>query len=436
MDRLPVPAWIRRKRDGSALARAEIDSLIAAYARGLVPDYQMAALAMAIFFRGLDDDETSALTLAMRDSGDVVARGAYGRVAIDKHSTGGVGDKLSIALAPIVASCGVAVPMICGRGLGHTGGTVDKLEAIPGYRTQLPRDEFVAIVRRVGAAMAGQSDALAPADKKLYALRDVTATVESIPLITASILSKKLAEGLDGLVLDVKTGRGAFMHTEAEAHALADSLVRVGRAAGVPVVAVLTRMDEPLGRTIGNALELIEAIEIVRGTASPMLMDLTLSLAAEMVALGGVASAADARTLVTRVVRDGSALAKLGDLIEAHGGDPRVLDDPTNRLPRAPHVIELCTPEAGTIRDIDALEMGLVAMDLGAGRRAIDDRVDPAVGLEILVELGSSVARDEPVVRVHAASAEAAEQVRARILGAIEVGDPATERTSIIDVVR
>lgn len=397
----------------------------------------MAAFAMAVFFRGMDPAETAALTLAMRDSGDVVPRGAYGRVAVDKHSTGGVGDKISLPLGPIAAAAGLAVPMITGRGLGHTGGTVDKLESIAGYRTQLGGDEMIAQVRTLGLALAGQSDSLAPADKRLYALRDVTSTVESIPLITASILSKKLAEGLDGLVLDVKVGRGAFMKTEADARALARSLVDVGTAAGVRVVAVLTRMDVPIGRTIGNALEVRESIEVLRGEGAKDVVECTLALASEMLLLGGLAgSAEEARAKAAATLSDGSALRLFREVVRAQGGDPGVVDDPS-RLPRAPHVEDLPASRAGFVRDLDAMALGLAAMDLGAGRRTKEDAVDPSVGLELLAPRGTRVEAGAPLVRIHARDAAAAGAIRASVEAAFEIGPECPQPLDVVlDVVR
>lgn len=397
----------------------------------------MAAFAMAVFFRGMSPAETAAMTLAMRDSGEVVQKGAYGRVAIDKHSTGGVGDKISLPLGPVAAAAGLAVPMITGRGLGHTGGTVDKLESIPGYRTQLAGDEMIAQVRELGLALAGQSDSLAPADRRLYALRDVTSTVESIPLITASILSKKLAEGLDGLVLDVKVGRGAFMKTETDARALARSLVDVGTAAGVPVVAVLTRMDVPLGRTIGNALEIRESIEVLRGRGASDVLECTLALAAAMLELGGLASSArEGRERAETTIRDGSALRVFRSVVEAQGGDPRVVDDPS-LLPVAAHVEEMPAPRAGYVRDVDAMSLGLAAMDLGAGRRAKEDAIDPAVGLELLAPVGSRVESGAPLVRIHARDAASARAIHDALRCGFDIGDaPPEERPVVLDVIR
>ena len=321
---------IAAKRDGLPLAEAEIRRLIASFSDGALADYQMAAFLMAVFFRGLDDAETVALTEAMLHSGSVLDLAGVPGTKVDKHSTGGVGDKVSICLAPLVAACGVPVPMVSGRGLGHTGGTLDKLEAIPGFRTDLSTDDFARIVRDVGTCMIGQTKDIAPADKRIYALRDVTATVESIPLIVASILSKKLAEGIDGLVLDVKVGRGAFMKDEARARELADKLVRVGTRAGKKVVAVLTRMDAPLGRAVGNANETREALEVLHGRGPADLVECTLVLGAEMLVLGGRAKTRPRpRRSCERRSRSGAAVRVMEKMVEAQGGDAKVVADPS-----------------------------------------------------------------------------------------------------------
>jgi pyrimidine-nucleoside phosphorylase len=320
---------------------------------------------------------------------------------VDKHSTGGVGDKISIPLAPWVAACGVPVPMISGRGLGHTGGTLDKLEAIPGFRVDLSQARFCSLVEDLGMAMIGATARVAPADRKLYALRDVTATVDSIPLITASILSKKLAEGIDALVLDVKVGRGAFMTDEASARALATSLVRVGSGAGLDVRAYLTRMDVPLGTTIGNALEIRESIDILKGVGPADTTELTLALGAEMLRLGGVAENLEqAREKLLEVQSSGAALDIFRRSIEAQGGDPRVVDEP-ERLPSAPEVTDVVASRAGVVGDMDAMGLGLAAMGLGAGRATAEDEIDPAVGLVLLKKPGEKVAESEPIVQIH-----------------------------------
>jgi len=416
-----VVELIARKRDGGALTSGEIARIIRDYVGGTIADYQLSALLMAVFFRGLDDAETVALTEAMLHSGSVLSLPAVKGVKVDKHSTGGVGDKVSICLAPLVAACGVPVPMVSGRGLGHTGGTLDKLEAIPGFRTDLPTADFARIVGSVGTCMIGQTADIAPADKRIYALRDVTATVESIPLIVASILSKKLAEGIDGLVLDVKVGRGAFMKDEAGARALADALVRVGTRAGKRVVAVLTRMDAPLGLAIGNANETKEAIDVLHGRGPADLVECTLVLGAEMLVLGGVASdVADGRARIQAAIADGSGARTMEKMIEAQHGDPRTVAD-TSLLPRAPVVVDVRAAEAGFLADIDALELGLTAVAMGAGRTRADQAVDPAVGIDLVKKPGDAVAKGEPLARLLVREEAHARAIEARVAAAFTV---------------
>jgi pyrimidine-nucleoside phosphorylase len=399
---LSLVELLAKKRDGKALARAEIDRIIGAFLAGELADYQMTALLMAIFLRGMTDEETVALTEAMTRSGDVLDLSSVPGVKVDKHSTGGVGDKVSIALAPLVASCGVFVPMVSGRGLGHTGGTLDKLEAIPGFDVSLPTERFVEIVRTVGTAMIGQTARIAPADKRIYALRDVTATVESIPLIVASILSKKLAEGIDALVLDVKVGRGAFMKSEADARRLAQALVRVGTAAHKRVVALLTRMDDPLGLAIGNANETREAVLVLHGAGPADLVECTLALGAEMLVLGGRASTEDeARGRLEASIRRGDAVQCLERLIEAHGGDPRVAADPS-RLDVAPLVLEVRAARSGYVAAIDAYELGVSTIALGGGRTRADQAVDHGVGIDLRKKPGDAVAAGEVLCTVRA----------------------------------
>jgi pyrimidine-nucleoside phosphorylase len=417
---------IHAKRDGRPVPADAIAALVDGFTRGEIPDYQMAAFCMAVFFRGMDGAEVRALTDAMLRSGDVLDLSDVPGAKVDKHSTGGVGDKVSLALAPLAAACGVRVPMISGRGLGHTGGTLDKLEAIPGFRVDLPVDRFRALVREVGACLVGQTDRLAPADRKLYALRDVTATVESIPLIAASILSKKLAEGIDALVLDVKVGSGAFMKRREDARALADALTGIGRAMGKRVSALLTRMDEPLGRAVGNALEVEEAIALLRGAGPADLREVTVELTAEMLVLGGVArDREDGRARVARAISDGSGLAKLEEIVAAQGGDPAAVRDP-GRLPRAASTYEVPAPRAGFVTAIDAEAIGLAAVALGAGRARVDDRVDPAAGLVVARKIGDRVEAGEPLCTIHpGARAEPRDLIAARIQGAYALGPAA-----------
>jgi pyrimidine-nucleoside phosphorylase len=424
---------IHRKRDGGAIPPDAIAALVDGFTRGEIPDYQMAAFCMAVFFRGMDEGEVRALTEAMLRSGDVLDLSDVPGAKVDKHSTGGVGDKVSLALAPLAAACGVRVPMISGRGLGHTGGTLDKLEAIPGFRVDLPVETFRALVRDVGACLVGQTERLAPADRKLYALRDVTATVESIPLIAASIMSKKLAEGIDALVLDVKVGSGAFMKRPEDARELARTLAGIGRGMGKRVSALLTRMDEPLGRAIGNALEVEETLALLSGGGPPDLREVTVELTAEMLVLGAAAPGlAAARARVEAAIADGSGLAKLEQIVRAQGGDAAVLRDP-GRLPRAPARYDVAAPAAGFVTEIDAEALGLAAVALGAGRARVEDRVDPAVGIVIAKKLGDRVERGEPLCAVHAGErSEARERIAARVAGAYRIGPAAPAARPIV----
>ena len=400
---LAMPELITRKRDGERLGEGEIRAIIAGFMRGSVTDYQMSALAMAVYFRGMSFDETVALTLAMRDSGKVVNLDGLDAPKVDKHSTGGVGDKVSICLAPMVAACGVVVPMMSGRGLGHTGGTLDKLEAIPGFRVDLSIGELRAQLRKVGCALIGQTDALAPADKRLYALRDVTGTVESIPLITASILSKKLAEGIDALVLDVKAGRGAFMKSEAEARKLARSLVRVGTLAGKRVSALLTDMNAPLGLTIGNGIETIEALQLLHGGAPEDLQEVTYALGAEMLRAAGLEkSKARAMRRLKRAVEDGDALAVMRRIVKSQGGDERTVEEP-DRIELSRFRTTVTASSDGYVTDIDPLELGYASVGLGAGRTRAQDDVDPGAGIRLHVRLGDRVRAGDELATLYTA---------------------------------
>jgi len=414
---------IAKKREGQEHKEGEIRRLIGALVSGELADYQMSAWLMAAFLRGLSDSETNELTDAMLRSGDVLDLSSVPGIKVDKHSTGGVGDKVSICLAPMVAACGVPVPMVSGRGLGHTGGTLDKLEAIPGFRVDLTTAQFVETIRKVGVSMIGQTAQIAPADKRIYALRDVTATVESIPLIVASILSKKLAEGIDALVLDVKVGRGAFMKDYDKARELAEALVRVGTRAGKKVVALLTDMSAPLGLTIGNALETREAIDVLHGRGPEDITACTLALGAEMLVLGGKASsAAQGEELLRKAVSSGQAAAVMRAMITAHFGDPRVVDEP-DRLPSAPAVIDVAAERAGWVTAIDPLELGLSAVSLGAGRTRADQAVEHDAGIELLVRCGAKVKKGFALARIHARSKAAAKAVEARVRGAFTLAD-------------
>ena len=420
-----VPQWIiERKRDGAALAEADIREWIARYADGRLPDYQMAALAMAIYFRGMSPEETLALTDAMMRSGDTLSWEGLSRHTADKHSTGGIGDKLSIPLAPLVASCGVAVPMISGRGLGITGGTLDKLESIPGYDTHLDNARFRAVVDAVGCSIIGQTDRLAPADRKLYALRDVTGTVPSIPLITASILSKKLAEGAATLVFDVKCGAGAFMKTPADARALADSLLAVARGAGRHAEALVTAMDQPVGETAGNALEIAESVDLLRGAGPADALELALRLAVPMLTLSGVSpDEASARALLEKRLASGAALETFAQMVAAQGGDARVAESPETVLPQAPVLLDVAAPRAGHLARVDADGIGRAVLLLGGGRRAVTDAIDPAVGVSRLRKVGERIEKGEPLATLHARTRAEAEALVPQVLGAFSFSD-------------
>ena len=397
-----IPSLIQHKRDGQALPPGQWSELIREYTAGRVPDYQVSALLMAVVWRGLTPEELAELTDAMVESGDRLRFDGFDRPVADKHSTGGVGDKVSLLLAPMVASCGVAVPMMSGRGLGHTGGTLDKLESIPGFRTALTLQEARDQVERIGCAMLGQTPEIAPADKRLYALRDVTGTVESIPLISASIMSKKLAEGLNGLVLDVKTGSGAFLPDPARAIELAQTMIGLGQARGCPTVALLTAMDRPLGRSSGNALEVEESISGLRGEGPEDLMEVTYALGVEMLLLvGASADAAEARRRLEESVTSGRALEMFARIIEAQGGNPAVIDDPA-LLPQAQEVEVFRAPRDGVVAAVEPRRLGRAIIELGGGRRAIEDEVDPSVGFVIPAKPGDRVHAGEPLASVFA----------------------------------
>ncbi len=395
-------ALIERKRDGGRIAPDEWRQLMNAYAADGVPDYQMAALAMAIFFQGLDRAETVALTDAMLHSGAMLDLSHLPAQRVDKHSTGGVGDKVSLILAPLVASLGVAVPMMSGRGLGHTGGTLDKLDSIPGFRSDLSLARATELLERIGCALIGQTDEIAPADRRLYALRDATATVESIPLISASIMSKKLAEGLTGLVLDVKRGSGAFLPELDRGLSLARTMIELGADHGCPVVALLTAMDRPLGRACGNALEVEESIMALRGEGPPDLMKVTYALGAEMLLLGGVASDRDdARRRMEVSISSGKAARKFQEIIEAQGGDPRVVDDP-GLLPQAAECELFLAPRDGVVATVEPRTVGRGITALGGGRSRVEDVVDPTVGFVITARPGDIVRAGEPLGTIFA----------------------------------
>ena len=420
---------IRRKRDGERLAADELSELILEYARGNVPDYQLAAFCMAVFFRGLDGAETFALTDAMIRSGETIdLHGAIGRKVVDKHSTGGVGDKTSLAVGPIVAACGVPFGKMSGRGLGHTGGTLDKLESIPGFRVELSTEEFLQQVRDVGLAIIGQSADLVPADKLLYGLRDVTATVDNVSLIAASIMSKKIAAGADAIVLDVKVGDGAFMKTIEDARELAQMMLELGRHAGREVVCVLTDMDQPLGHAVGNALEIRETIATLRGEGPADFTELVLGASAHLLALSDLGiDEEEGRARAAAAVQDGTALALYERWIAAQGGDPREA-----ALPKAAVVREVTSTAAGHVRSLGAIDVGMAALRLGAGRQTKDDKIDHAVGILCLKKRGDAVAAGEVLAEVHARDDASAQQAEAEVLAAYEFGDEAPPATPIV----
>ena len=420
---------IERKRNGEELSADELAELVLAYARDEVPDYQMAAWCMAVYFQGLSAAETFALTDAMIRSGETLDLGAaIGRKVVDKHSTGGVGDKTSIAVGPIVAACGVPLGKMSGRGLGHTGGTLDKLESIPGFRVELTTDELVAQLRDIGMAIVGQSANLVPADKKLYALRDVTATVDIMPLIASSIMSKKLAAGADAIVLDVKVGDGAFMKTLGEARVLAEQMLELGHRAGKEVVCLLTDMDQPLGRAVGNALEIREAIDMVRGNGPDDFSELVLDACARLLAFSDLGIDLDeGRRRAEAAVADGSAHAVYERWVRAQGGDP----DP-EALPEAPVRISVPSPRDGIVTRVGALAVGVAALELGAGRRTKADTVDHAVGVLCFSKRGDTVLAGDDLAEVHARDDASAQAAVAAILAAYEVGDAAPPEQGIL----
>lgn len=423
---------IARKRDGHVLTAAEIDWFIDGFTRGDVPDYQAAAWLMAVFLQGMDEYETRDLTLAMARSGDMLNLAGVARPVVDKHSTGGVGDKISLVVGPMVAATGLPVGKMSGRGLGFSGGTLDKLESFAGFSHALTTEQFVQQLRDMGLVIAGQSADLAPADGKLYALRDVTATVESVPLIASSIMSKKIAAGADAIVLDVKVGRGAFMKTDAEALDLAHAMVDIGRGLDRRVAAVVSSMDQPLGHAVGNALEVREAIETLRGHGPDDLLTVALAVGARMLVLGGKAATAEAaEAMLSETLASGRALARLREMVVAQGGDGQQVDDPA-RLPSAPVVLAVPAPREGYVTHLDPLEIALAAVGLGAGRARKGDPIDPAVGLVVGPKVGQPVRAGETLVTVHAADEEAAEDAAERALAAYAIGPAPVEAPPLI----
>jgi pyrimidine-nucleoside phosphorylase len=418
---------IRKKRDGLSLSREEIEFFIGGVTRGRIADYQVSALLMAIYLNGMDETEQQILTEAMLNSGNILDFSDIPKPKADKHSTGGVGDKTSIIIAPLVAACGVCVPMISGRGLGHTGGTLDKLESIPGYSVNLSATEFKKVLQEVGYAMAGQTAELAPADKKMYALRDATSTVEAIPLIVASIISKKGAAGLDAMIIDVKVGNGAFMRDESRARDLAHALVSTGNSCGIKTRALLTDMNQPLGAAVGNSLEIKECIEILRGDASEgaaPVLDISLELSAHMLVLANVEKTIDAaRERLQGVLRSGEALECLRRNIAAQGGEPRVCDQPDAFLPLVRESVKVESPRSGYITSVDTTEIGHAIAAIGGGRVRIEDTIDPTVGFISELKLGGQVKSGGTIGVVYCADQDAAKEAARRIQAAYHVGD-------------
>jgi pyrimidine-nucleoside phosphorylase len=422
---------IRKKRDGGALTPAELRYVVQGATTGEIADEQLAAFLMAVFFRGLDlKSELPHWLEAMLHSGQVLDLSRIPGRKVDKHSTGGVGDKISLPLAPLAAVCGVRVPMVSGRGLGHTGGTLDKLESIPGFRVDLSGARFAELVERLGVCLIGQTAEIAPADRKLYALRDATATVESVPLIASSILSKKLAEGIDALVLDVKVGRGAFMKTRKEARLLARTMVDLCKTVGRECVALLTAMDEPLGSAVGNAVEVRESIDVLRNKGPRDVRELTLRLGVEMSLLAG-ATPEEARPRLEAALADGSALRRFAEVIEAQGGDPAVVDDPS-RLPQPRCWREVRASRSGTLTVLDAGEIGLAAVELGAGRSRKEDAVDPAAGLLLRKKVGDQVRAGEGLAELYASSEARLDAGEARMRAAVAIADASPRRASLV----
>ena len=423
---------IEKKKRGSSLSDEEIRFIINGYTAGEIPDYQMSALLMAIVFQGMSVPETTALTMAMAHSGDMVDLSALGPHTADKHSTGGVGDKTSLVLCPMAAACGAKMAKMSGRGLGHTGGTIDKLESFPGFSTAMSPERFLEIADTVGFVIAGQTANLAPADKKMYALRDVTATVNSIPLIVSSIMSKKLASGAKTIVLDVKTGSGAFMETEEDAFTLAREMVNVGKEAGRNVAAVVTDMDQPLGFAVGNALEVKEAIAVLKGEDVPDLRELCMVLGSNILERSGLAdSDASARTMLENAIESGAALQKLADMVAAQGGDPRAVFDPS-LLPSAPVQRSVKAPRNGYITAMEARDIGLVSMHLGGGRATKEDVIDLSVGVVLRAKAGSYLRAGDELAVIHAASEADAEQAEQELLRCFTFGDTPAHRPPFI----
>ncbi len=426
---------IQRKRDGHALSESEIRWFVEGYTNGTIPDYQAAALCMAIYFQGMDLAETTALSLAIRDSGTRLCLQGLDGVRVDKHSTGGVGDKTSLIVAPIVASCGLNVAKMSGRGLGHTGGTVDKLEAIPGFCTELSAEQFVHAVKKAGLAIAGQSDELAPADKRLYALRDVTATVDSMPLIASSIMGKKLAADDDCIVLDVKTGSGAFMKKLEDSRALAEWMVKIGQRAGKRMCALITDMDRPLGRAVGNALEVVEAIEVLRGGGEEDLIELSVALATRMLLLAEVGSLSECEKQARTALSSGAALERFAEMVKAQGGDVSCVDHPET-LVRTPYRKTVCARQSGFIASVDTERYGQVSLLLGAGRHVKGETIDLQAGFVLHAKTGERIEKGEPLAVLYSSDATTFAKAEELLLNTTRISDtPPQPRPLIFDVI-
>ena len=423
---------IVKKRNGGTLTGEEIGFMVEGYTNGRIPDYQMSAMMMAIYFQGMNEEETLSLTMAMRDSGEVLNLKAIDGIKVDKHSTGGVGDKTSLALAPMAAACGIPVAKMSGRGLGHTGGTIDKLESFSGFSTSISAQKFIENVNRIGISIMGQTADLAPADKKLYALRDVTATVDNMSLIASSIMSKKLAAGADAIVLDVKTGSGAFMKTEKDSFALATEMVKIGNGAGKKCVAVVSDMDQPLGFAVGNALEVKEAIETLQGRGPADFVELCLTLGTQMLLLGKKAETEEeARKKLLAVVEDGSALRKLAEFVEAQGGDSAAVYD-TSLLPKASLEKEIKSDRDGFVGHIECEEVGICSLLLGGGRETKESSIDLSVGIMLQKKVGDSVVSGDTLAILYANDGKKLEAAAERLLGAYRITEEAPEKRSLI----
>lgn len=423
---------IAKKRDGGTLTRAEIAFAVNGYVDGSVPDYQMSALLMAIYLRGMTDAETAELTDVMAHSGDMVDLSAIQGIKADKHSTGGVGDKTTLVIAPIVAACGVKIAKMSGRGLGHTGGTIDKMESVPGTRTSLTQEEFFKQVNEIGISVIGQSGKIAVADKKLYALRDVTATVDNMSLIASSIMSKKLAAGADAIVLDVKTGSGAFMKSREDAFALAEEMVKIGKNAGRRTIAVISDMDQPLGMAVGNALEVKEAIATLRGEGPKDFTELCMVLGSQMLMAGGKAlSVEQARAALTKVIEDGSALRKLSEFVEAQGGDPTAVTDPS-LLPKASMVVPVCADRDGFVGQIACEDVGICSLLLGGGRETKESKIDLSVGILLEKKKGDAVKKGDVLGYLHANDEQRLEAAKDKFLNAYAITDSRPETEPLI----